>query len=43
MKLKAEKQREEAWDDLEVTSIGLKIVVLEGFYTFDEINQDDGE
>ena len=40
--LKAERQREEAWSDEDVQrDLGLKIVIIEGFYTHDEINSDE--
>ena len=39
MQLKAEKAREMAWSDEEVKDVGLKIIVLEGFYTREEVQQ----
>lgn len=34
--------REKAWDDESVQKIGLKVVILEGFYTQEEIyNSED--
>ena len=33
MRIKAEMDKQKAWDDSELHHIGLKVVVLEGFYT----------
>ena len=37
LRLKALHIRDQAWDDEVVHQIGLKVVILEGFYTLEEI------
>lgn len=37
LRIKAEHERQTAWGDEEIHNIGLKIVVLENFYTYDEM------
>jgi len=37
MRIKAEHDRQMAWDEEQVHEVGLKIIILEGFYTIDEI------
>ena len=33
MRIKAEMDKQKAWDDSELHHVGLKVVILEGFYT----------
>ena len=37
MRLKAERERQMAWDEDELHEVGLKIVILEGFFTVVEV------
>ena len=37
MKIKAEIDKQKAWEDEELHDSGLKIVILEGFYTLAEV------
>ena len=39
MRIKAEHERQMAWDEDQLHEVGLKIVILEGFYTLEEIEQ----
>jgi len=39
LRIKAEHERQMAWDEEELHEVGLKIVILEGFYTLDEIEE----
>ena len=38
LRIKAEQKRNLAWDDDEVHDIGLKIIILERFFTQDEVD-----
>jgi len=37
LRIKAEHERQMAWDEEELHEVGLKIVILEGFYTLEEM------
>ena len=37
MRIKAEMDKQKAWDDSELMHVGLKVVILEGFYTEEEL------
>lgn len=39
LRIKAEHDRQMAWDEDELHNVGLKIVILEGFYTSQELEQ----
>ena len=41
MRIKAEQQRQFAWEEDELHEIGLKIIILEGLYTLDEVRQNE--
>ena len=39
MRIRAQVEKQKAWDDHELEQGGLKVVILEGFYTLEEIYQ----
>ena len=39
MRIKAEQDKQKAWEDEELHDNGLKIVILQGFYTQEELQQ----